>query len=250
MEIDEEMGNTLWFDAIQKEMHNVYIAFDLQESGTEAPPGYKWIPHDMVFDLKMDFTHKARLVAGGHKTDPPMQLTYSSVVSRESVWIALLMAALHDVDLLAADIGNAYLNMKTQEKVYIITGPKFVPLNHNRVAIIVWVLYGLKSSGTMRSPHFANMLRDLGFTSSLGDQDVWIWAATKENSFNYYKYILVYIDDLLVISHQAKRILESLETDYDYHLKDVGPPKWYLGATIGKYDGLCQQNNILTRHYQ
>ena len=45
------------------------------------------------------------------------------------------MAVLHDVNLLAADIGNA--NVKTQEKVYIVTGPKFGPIDHNRVAIIV-----------------------------------------------------------------------------------------------------------------
>ena len=148
MEIDEEMGNTLWFDAIEKEMCNVYIAFDIQESGTEASPNHKQIPHHMVFDLKMDFTHKARLVAGGHKTDP--QLTYSSVISRESVQIAFLMAALHDVDLLAVDIGNAYLNAhKTQEKVYIITGPEFGPIDYNRVTKIVRALDGLKSSGAM-----------------------------------------------------------------------------------------------------
>jgi hypothetical protein len=39
----------------------------------------------MVFDIKIDFTRKARLVAGGHLTEVPSILTYSSVVSRESV---------------------------------------------------------------------------------------------------------------------------------------------------------------------
>jgi hypothetical protein len=66
---------------------------------------------------------KARLVAVGHMTDPPASITYASVVSRESMRIAfLIVAALNDLDVLAADIGNAYLNARTKEKVYIICG--------------------------------------------------------------------------------------------------------------------------------
>jgi len=49
-------------------------------------------------------------------TDPPAHLTYSSVVSRDSVRLAFLSAALNDLDLLAADIGNAYLNANTKRK--------------------------------------------------------------------------------------------------------------------------------------
>ena len=67
----------------------------------------------------MDFTRKARLVTGGHKTDPPAQLTYSSVVSHESVRIGFLINAIYDLDPLAADIGNAYLISPTKEKYYM-----------------------------------------------------------------------------------------------------------------------------------
>jgi hypothetical protein len=37
---------------------------------------------------------KAILVAGGHLTDPPASITFASVVNRESVRIAFLLAAL------------------------------------------------------------------------------------------------------------------------------------------------------------
>jgi hypothetical protein len=53
-----------------KEMTNVRIAFDLKERNCQPPVGYKQIPMKMIFDIKMDFTRKARLVAGGHKTEP------------------------------------------------------------------------------------------------------------------------------------------------------------------------------------
>jgi hypothetical protein len=77
----------------------------------------------MIFDVKMDFTRKARFVAGGHINDPPESITYSSVVSQDSVCIDFLLAALNDVDILATDIGNAYLNAQPHEKVYTTAGP-------------------------------------------------------------------------------------------------------------------------------
>ena len=49
----------------------------------------------MEFDIKIkNFRQKARLVAGGHMTEAPAAITYGSVVSRETVKIALTLAAL------------------------------------------------------------------------------------------------------------------------------------------------------------
>ena len=84
--------------------------------------------------------------------------------------------------------------------------------------------------------HFATMLHDLGLLSSLADPDVWLQPATMTDGFGYYEYILVYVDDLLVISHRAGQIHETFKTKYRYVLKDVGPSQHYLSATIGKYD--------------
>mmetsp|Transcript_11237 Transcript_11237/g.16168 ORF Transcript_11237/g.16168 Transcript_11237/m.16168 type:complete len:1367 (+) Transcript_11237:2028-6128(+) len=236
LDIDRENGNTLWQDAIAKEMQNVYVAFDVR-SESQAPPGYRLIPHRIIFEIKMDFTRKARLVAGGHKTDPPAQLTYSSVVSRESVRIGFLIAAMYDLEPLAADIGNAYLNAATKEKYYIITGPEFGALEQGKIAVIVRALYGLKSSGAMWRAHFAATLRDLGFTSSLADPDVWMRPSTlPQDQQEYYEYILVYVDDLLVVSHRGQELLDLLTDKYQYRLKDVGPPQRYLGAIVGRYD--------------
>jgi Reverse transcriptase (RNA-dependent DNA polymerase) len=143
-------------------MTNVRVAFNILEPGAEPPVGYKCIPCHMIFDIKMDFTHKPRLVAGGHVTDPPSSITYSSVVSRETVRIAFVVTALNDLNIMAADIGNAYLNAYTAEKVFTITGPEFRD-ETNLVAVIVRELYGLKSSGAAWHACFAQLLVDLGF---------------------------------------------------------------------------------------
>jgi hypothetical protein len=82
LEIDQETGTTFWRDAIKKEMKAVAKAFEIQDEGAPDPVGYKLITLHMVFDIKPDFTRKARLVAGGHLTDPPAADKYSVTTGR------------------------------------------------------------------------------------------------------------------------------------------------------------------------
>ena len=72
----------------------------------------------MIFDIKMgeSFCRKARMVDGGHTTEVPATLTYSSVVSRDSVRIVLTIDALNGLKVLACDIQNSFLNTKCREK--------------------------------------------------------------------------------------------------------------------------------------
>ena len=69
-------------------------------------------------------TEKIKRVAGGHRTNPPTESTYSGVVSRESVRIAFTLAALNDLDIFAADIQNAYLTAPCGEKIIFTCGPE------------------------------------------------------------------------------------------------------------------------------
>ncbi len=71
----------------------------------------------MIFDVKMeDFRRKARLAAGGHRTEAPATITYASVVSRETVHIALLMAALNDLEVKVGDVLNSLAAMDAHER--------------------------------------------------------------------------------------------------------------------------------------
>jgi hypothetical protein len=103
--LDKENDNTLWQDAARKEMKNVIIAFKILNGEESAPPTYQEIRFHMIFYVKMeDFRHKARFSAGGHTTDIPHAMAYESVVSRESVRVALTLAALNDLDVNMTDI--------------------------------------------------------------------------------------------------------------------------------------------------
>jgi len=72
----------------------------------------------MVFDVKITLTRKARLLADGHRVpDLPKETTYSSVPSLDSVQLFFLLAALNDLDVLSANIQNAYLTTPIKEKL-------------------------------------------------------------------------------------------------------------------------------------
>ena len=235
--LDAENGNDLWHKAIMKEMNNVRIAFDIRDRDTRPPPGYKCVDLMMVFDIKMDFTRKARLCARGDQTEPPVTLTYASVVSRESVRIAFLVAALNNLEVLMFDIGNAYLNAPASEKIYTYGGIEFGEEDEGKLMVIQRALYGLKSSGAAYRSFFAQSLRDLDFTACQADADVWRRIMRKKKSGErHYEYILTYVDDCLVVSEDPMAIIKTLQDDYKYRMKDVEPPTRYLGATTGKKD--------------
>ncbi len=88
--------------------------------------------------------------------------------------IAFLSAALNDLDVQAADVGNAYLNAPVKDHVYTTAGPEFGAEFQGRMIIIARALYGLKSSGAAWHSHLANTLHSMGFKSSLADPDVWL----------------------------------------------------------------------------
>ena len=128
----------------------------------------------VIFDVKMDFTRKARFVAGGHTTDTPAAITYLSVVSRNRVRLAFLITGLNNLDVLAGDVTNAYLtNAPCREKIWFEGGIE-TGEDRGKVLIVTRALYGLKSSGAAWRADLAATLRDLKFTSTQADPDVWI----------------------------------------------------------------------------
>ena len=166
--IYKENGDTLWWDAIMKEMKNVRPSFEVFKKRKEdIPIGYQQIKCHMIFDVKLgdNFRSKARLVGGRHKTTSPSSITYSSVVSRESVIIALTIAALNDLDILACDIQNAYLTALCRENIWTRAGPDFGSEKFT-IVVVKMALYGLKSSGAAFRANLAGVLHGIGYTPS------------------------------------------------------------------------------------
>jgi hypothetical protein len=141
--LDKENGNTFWRDAIRKEMKNTEVAFKFLDDGEKPSSGYECAPLHLIFDVKMDFTRNARLVLVVIKQLIQKEVLMQAMVSRERVCIAFTYAALMGLDVMAADVQNAYLSAPcSQKKYYTICGEL-----QGHVAIIVRALYDGKLSG-------------------------------------------------------------------------------------------------------
>ncbi len=233
LELNKNNGNTFWADAIAKEMKEVHVVFKILLDGQYAPIGYQKIPCYMIFDIIMeDLQCKARLIAGGHMTKAPATITYASVVSCETVCIALLMAALNDLNVKVGDVLNAYITAPITEEVWTVLGPEF-SIDASKSAIIVHALYGLKSAGAAFCMHIASFMRQMGYTSCKADPDLWYKAETRPaDNFRYNAYILCYVDDILCVHHDPMSVLNLINGYMPLKPSLVGDPDIYLGAKL------------------
>lgn len=195
-------------------MKNVRPAFEVwEESVDKISPGYQQIKCHLIFDIKQmgeNFRRKARFVACGHTTEVPDSIiTYSLVVSRDSVRIALTIAGLNGLQVMACDIQNAYLTADCREKIWTVAGPEFGS-EAGTIFIVKKALYGLNSAGAAFSRSLlADTLIDIGYKPTKADPDVWLRPAVKVSGFEYYELVLCYVDDILCMSATPKQLFTT-----------------------------------------
>ena len=159
----------------------------------------------------MDLPRKTRYVDGGHLTDPTKYMTYESMISRDSVRLAFLIAKLNDLDILSGDIQNAYLNALTKETLSFYAGD-YWRYDRGEVLIIIRDLYGLNYSALVWRHHLSEILYNhLGLQSSLSDTNVWFKAVTDSTGDEYYTYIMVNVDDLIIVDKDYWKYMSVLE---------------------------------------
>ena len=59
-------------------------------------------------------------------------------------------------------------------------------------------------------------------------------------SFKYYAYALLYVDDILVIHHNAEQCLKKLDTFFKMKPDSIDNPDFYLGAKIRPLGGITK----------
>ena len=143
-------------------------------------------------------------------TKAPASITYASVVTKETVGIALTIATLNELKVKCGDVMNAYITAPCSEKIWTVLGSEFGE-DQGKYAIIVRALYGLKSSGAAFRKHLARCMASLDYKSCLADPDLWYRAQVDGHGKEYYSYILCYVDDILVIHHDAMPVLSMID---------------------------------------
>jgi Reverse transcriptase (RNA-dependent DNA polymerase) len=144
--------------------------------------------------------------------------------------IVLFLAELNHLKLWSTDIGNAYFEAYTSEKVYVIAGPKFGE-REGHILIISKALYGLRNSGARWHDRFADCIREIGFFPCKAETDIWM-----RKKGNLYEYIAVYVDDLAIAMKDPKELTDILEKQHQLKLKGTGPITFHLGMDFTRDD--------------
>ena len=122
-------------------------------------------------------------------TETPKRMTYSSVVGRKTVCLALNIAALNNLQVKVGDVINAYVTAPCSEKIWTVLEKEF-GADQGKKDIIVRALYGLKSSGAAFHAHLADCMSSIGYTPCRGDNDLWMKPDIDPDEDEYYSYIL------------------------------------------------------------
>ena len=104
--------------------------------------GWQCAPLHWVFAVKHNHRHKARLVIGRHVTDAEDYDRYASTVHLEHVRLQIFLLALHKAEMIGGDIGSAYLNAYTKEKIWSVLGKEFGEDKEGFIVSIIKALYG------------------------------------------------------------------------------------------------------------
>ena len=87
-----------------------------------------------------------------------------------------------------------------------------------RVILLFRELYVLKRSIVARLYILEQTLRYIDYESSLDDPDVWFMPDIRPNGDKYYAYIIIYLEELLHIHHQTKKLMSQIKDAYSLKL--------------------------------
>jgi hypothetical protein len=77
-------------------------------------------------------------------------------------------------------------------------------------------------------------MRHLGYEPCRADPDLWMMPRIRDDGLKYYSYVLIYVDDILVISHEAIDDLRKIDHYFRMKKDSIGDPDIYLGSKLRK----------------
>jgi len=243
--LDKKNGNTYWHDSIQREIDSIMEKKTLYFPSSKAEqallleqiannPKFQFAPMWIVFDVKpISLKAKARLVIGGHVVNSDDVETFSTMMSTEGSRVLMTIADLNGYDVAVGDINTAYLYAGTQEMIWTRSIEAFTRTGHasktGMVGRVVKAQYGLPGSGHAWWLKLSETLRDLGFTRSRGDSDIWYRLNSEGTGYDY---IGTHTDDIKVVAKDPQSIFRGLEMFYSF--KETGAPTYHLGVDYHK----------------
>lgn len=225
-----------WKGAINEEYSS------LMKNGTwtlcKLPGNRRAISCKWVFKLKQKANgevdkYKARLVARGFTQSKGFDYneTYSPTAKLTTFRVILAIAVHHDYHIHQMDVKCAFLNGHLNEEIYM-TQPEGFENGTNMVCKLNKSLYGLKQASRMWNERFNEFMLKIGFARCLNDHCLYI-----KKSNDIICYILLYVDDLLIVSGDMKliNVIKSMLLR-EFEMTDLNEANNFLGINIVRKD--------------
>ncbi|KAK6164186.1 hypothetical protein DH2020_001050 [Rehmannia glutinosa] len=147
-----------------------------------------------------------------------------------SIRVVLGIAASLDLEIEQLDVKTAFLHGDLNEEIYMEQPEGFkVKCKENLVCRLKKSLYGLKQAPRQWYKKFDSFMTDHDYNRTSSDHCVFF----KKFSDNDFIILLLYVDDMLIIGHDASKI-EKLKKELgkSFAMKDLGPAKQILGLQV------------------
>lgn len=208
--------------------------------------------------------YKARLVARGftQKEGFDYEETYTPVVKLTTLRILLSVANHMSMHIHQMDVKSAFLNGELREEIYMHRPEGFK--EDGRVLKLKRALYGLKQASRMWNESFNGFMIGAGFRRCDSDRCLYV-----KNDDGTWVYILLYVDDLLIMSGDMRKIFgnvvswcsrkqatisqSSTEAEYIALAQAVNEAKWIrsilgeIGIKIGTPITIFEDNQSCIR---
>ena len=202
----------------------------------DLPAGKKAIGCKWVFRIKRDpsgeiVKFKARLVAKGFTQRPGVDYfeTFAPVARKESINVALALAAEQDLIIENVDVDTAFLYGEVKEEIYMDQPDGFMDeQNGAKKCLLHKALYGTKQAAREWNNRLNAHLEGQGFKRAAADLCVYVRRSEIEMSL-----VIIHVDDMMLFARSQKQIDDiKHELKNEFSIKELGELKFCLGIEI------------------
>ncbi|KAG1660107.1 hypothetical protein FOA52_015087 [Chlamydomonas sp. UWO 241] len=229
----------LWEEAIHEEYAS--LVEKLTWNKARIPSSQRLLPVKWVFKRKYDEhgdleRYKARLVVQGFRQIPGIDFAevFAPVSKYTTLRCLIAFAADHDLEIHQIDVRNAFLNGRLKENIWIEQPPLFHDGDSSMGCHLLMALYGLRQAPKVWYEEILSSLTNLGFVPSVADPCLFIRPAKSRSD---YVYLLLYVDDMLVIGRTGSVREVVGQVTKVYECRDLGCAKQFLGMAITRDRG-------------
>lgn len=234
----------LWEAAVKDELNSH------KEHGTwervPRPSNVKVIDSKWVFTVKNSESNsvrfKARLVAKGYQTDSYGE-TFSPVAQLATLRTLLAVAVQKNMNINQMDVKTAFLNGYVEQDIYMNLPEDM--FEEEYVCKLKRSIYGLKESPRQWNKVFNDFIISMGFKQCKSDYCLYVNSSKDEII-----YILLYVDDLLIVCQDVTYINEIKSALLErFQMQDMGNISHFLGLDITRTNDelSISQSNYLAK---